>query len=203
MSQFNAPTYDIERPTGQCAFTGRVLQPGEAVMSVLIELDPSAPVHAGTGKAVAGLGLKRLDVSMEAWQQGRRPDRIFSYWKSTVAEPNQKKKVFVDDDVLMNMLRRLGETDQPERLAFRFVLALILMRKRLLRYEGTRRQTVSTAQILPNGSQADPSAPVVQEWWLMVPRGETQPLEILNPQLDDEKIQQVTEQLGEILNGEL
>ena len=30
MTSFNAPAYDIDKPTGQCAFTGRTLEPGDA-----------------------------------------------------------------------------------------------------------------------------------------------------------------------------
>src|SRR5690606_30627423 len=140
MTQFNTPTYDIERPTGTCAFTGRVLEPGEAYMATLVELDEAeqqqSPQKTRTGAAI--LGFKRVDVSMEAWQQGQRPPRIFSYWKAVVAEPNQKKKLFVDDDVLLNLLRRLADATEPQRVAFRFVLALILMRRKMLRYDGTQ-----------------------------------------------------------------
>lgn len=179
MSQFNAPAYDIERPTGQCAFTGQTLEPGQAYIATLVEVDPD-PENPKANPS----GLKRLDVAMSAWDAGSRPARLFSYWKSVVPQPNQKKKVFVDDQVLMNLVKRLADADQPQRLSFRFVLALILMRKKLLRYEGSKNV---------DG----------QDIWLMMPKGEEQPLEILNPQLDDAQIQQVTEQLGEILEGEL
>ncbi len=136
MTQFNTPAYDIERPTGTCAVTGRHLEPGEHYMAMLIEVD--AP-DGSTGKATAsgGFGLKRLDVSMHAWEQGHRPQELFCFWRSTVPEPGRKKRLFVDDAVLMNLLDRLADTDKPQRLAFRFVLALILMRKKLLRYDRT------------------------------------------------------------------
>lgn len=196
MSQFNVPAYDIERPTGRCALTGRVLQPGEAYMATLVEVDGGPEPNAGEStrgkssrRAAAALGLKRLDVSMEVWNQGWRPPRLFSYWKSTVPQPNQKKRLFVDDEVLMNIFRRLGESDQPERLAFRFVLGLILMRKRLLRYEGTVQRPG------PDGT--------VQEWWRMVPRGQEEVLEMLNPHLDESRISQVKDQLSEILEADL
>jgi hypothetical protein len=201
MSQFNTPTYDIERPTGQCAFTGRTLQPGESYIATLVELDPAQQeqlqqsITPTPGKAAAaGLGLKRLDVALEAWQEGKRPDRLFSHWRTVVAQPNQKKKLFVDDDVLMNLFRRLEGSDQPERLAFRFVLALILMRKRLLRYDSSERRPVGPAT--PEGQPQE-------EWWKVTPRGEEQPIEVLNPRLDEEKVQQVAQNLSEILEAEL
>jgi len=197
MSWMNAPTYDIERLTGQCAITGQALSPGEQYIAALVEADPSvteAPAdNTPKQTAAPNAGLKRIDISIEAWQQGHRPERLFSHWQSTVPQPNEKKKMFVDDSVLMNLLLRLADTDQPQRLAFRFVLTLILMRKKLLRYEGAQKRSDTEGQ--------------PQEWWTVTPkRGlgvDEEPIEILNPQINDEQIQQVTEQLGQILESEL
>lgn len=189
MSQFNAPNYDIERPTGQCAYTGQTLEPGETYVATLVEVDPD-PDNPKANPS----GLKRLDVALKVWEAGQRPMRVFSFWKSVVPQPNQKKKVFVDDQVLMNLCKRLADADQPQRLAFRFVLALILMRKKQLRYDGSRVDVVPAT-----GDQPETK----RELWKMTPKGEEEALEIFNPQLDDAQILQVTEQLGEILEGEL
>lgn len=157
-------------------------------MAMLVEVNQSdAMDQAADSSAGASLGLKRLDISMASWQKGQRPNGLFGHWKTVVAEPGQAKRLFVDDQVLMNLFDRLSQTDQPQRLAFRFVLALILMRKRLLKYEGSEKQ--QTEQDL-------------QEWWLMTPKGHTDPIPVLNPQLDEEQVQQVTEQLGEILEAQ-
>lgn len=184
MSQFNAPTYDIERPTGVCAFTGDTLQPGDPYIATLIEV----PLEQQTEPNASG--FKRIDVSVEQWEAGNRPDHLFCYWKATVPVHEEKKKLFVDDDVLLNLFRRLEDTDQEERLAFRFVLGLILMRKRVLRYEATEKREEDT------------------EWWLLTakapqPGAERESLAVLNPHLDDERITQVTEQLSQILEAEL
>ncbi len=187
MTSFNAPTYDIAKPTGQCTFTGRVLEPGESYIATLVDLPEDAPQREGDS-AAARLGMLRLDVSMEAWGEGKRPDHLFGHWKSTVPTPHAKKKLFVDDDVLMNMFIRLADTDQERRLAFRFVVALILMRKKLLKYEGSRPTTNDTGATV--------------EIWSMTPKGGTEPYDVLNPDLDEEQIQEVTEQLSEILESE-
>ena len=199
MTQFNAPAYDLERPSGHCVYTGRVLQPGEAYIAALVELsaDQIAQLkdHAGKGKATpassaaAGLGLKRLDISLEAWAHGQRPERLFSHWKSTMSQPNQKRNLFVDDAALLGLFRRLGEPDQGPRAAFRFVLGLILMRKKLLKYLATEIRTSVEGQ--------------AQEWWTLQARGEDSVVEMLNPHMDDAKIEEVREQLSEVLAGQL
>ncbi|MCC7147479.1 MAG: hypothetical protein IT443_13640 [Phycisphaeraceae bacterium] len=195
MTQFNAPTYDLQRPTGQCALTGKTLTAGEAYIATLVECDPNQPV--GEGKAGNALGFVRLDVSLEAWQSGQRPPRLFSHWRTHVPQPNEKRKLFVDDTVLLALFRRLGEQEQAERAAFRFVLGLILMRKKILRYEGSR-QRPGTEGGTEGGAEGQ-----VQEFWSLGVRGEDEKLELFNPQMDEAKIQQVTEQLGEVLEAEL
>jgi hypothetical protein len=194
MSQFNQATYDVARPTGQCAFTGRVFEPGEAYMATLVECDPQEAAAQAGGAAASALGMRRIDVSMDAWEAGQRPPRLFSHWRAVAAEPTQKKKLLVDDHVLLNLMQRLEDTEDPQRLAFRFVLCLILMRKRLLRYDGAQRRE---------------SADQTREWWIVRPRGqqgrpdEARVYHVLNPHLDESCIEQVTSQLGEILEAEL
>lgn len=201
MTQFNAPAYEIERPTGRCALTGRELAPGDPYMATLVELDEQ---ERSQKTAAAALGLKRLDVAWEPWQQGKRPDRLFGYWKTTVAEPNKARKLFVDDEILMNLFRRLADDERSQRIAFRFVLGLILMRKKCLRYDGTARRSVTR----------DAGEPEAQDWWQVTPKldlskgplgrwNEGDRLEMLDPHLDDEQIELVAEQLSEVLEAEL
>lgn len=251
MSQFNATTFSIDRPTGQCAFTGRVFEPGEDYIAALIESDSpdaespdsesneaSESASASASKATKkktddesapDIGFRRIDVSLEAWDEGHRPDGVFAHWKAEVAEPNAKKKVFVDNDVLLNLLRRLADADAPDRIAFRFVLALILMRKKMVRYDRTENRKAMVTTTVPPSDEEAPGNPgkfentetaetiteeVEQEWWLLTPKldpakgpmgkwNDEESIEVMNPRLDDERITQVTEQLGEILNGEL
>lgn len=192
MNWLNTPTYAIERSSGRCAITGNPLTPGEPYIAALVEDDPAATEATAAEPAQDTGGLRRVDVSLSAWEQGHRPQKLFSYWRSTVPHPQQKKKLFVDDEVLVNLLQRLADADEPQRLAFRFVLALILMRKKLLRYDTSENRTDEAGQR--------------QEWWTMTLRGAgvaDTPVELLNPQMNDEQIRQVTEQLGQILEAEL
>ncbi|MEM1107353.1 MAG: hypothetical protein AAGH99_01535 [Planctomycetota bacterium] len=196
MSQFNASNYDVQKTSGVCASTGDELAPGDGCYSALVDI-PAEERETGDQ-----IGMRRLDVSLTAWEGGYRPPHLFSYWKTTVPEANEKKKMFVDDGVLLNLLRRLEDATEPQRLAFRFVVALILMRKKLLRYDATE-------------SRDDPEGDgPVQEWWSFTPKldvtkghfgkwNEDEQITVLDPRLDESQIEQVTTQLGEILEAEL
>lgn len=191
MSQFNAPAYDVAKPTGRCAFTDRVLDAHETYIAALVD---------------DGDELRRIDISNEAWEEGKRPENLFSYWQAIVPEPEeQKKKLFVDDGVLMNLLERLADATQPQRQAFRFVLTLILMRKKLLRYDRTEARPIE---------EPTEGGPVEADWWVVTPKldlskgplgkwDDSRTLDILDPRLDEEGIRAVTDQLSEILQAEL
>jgi len=166
--------YQIARPTGRCAATEQPIEPGMVYMATLSE-DPEDE------------GFIRLDYSLEAWEAGSRPDQLFSYWKNTAPEPNSQAKPIVDDAVVLDIFERLAEDQRPPRIAFRFVLALILMRKRQLKFMG--RSTQNDGEI-----------------WLMQPRGAPEdlpPIEVVNPHLADDDILEITAQLSEILQSEL
>ena len=104
-------------------------------------------------------------------------------WRTRIPRPKEKKKLFVDDELLVNFFERLEGALPPEKVNFRFALALILMRKKLLIYDGSNK--------LPDG----------REVWAMHLKGGPA-CEVLDPRLDEEKIAQVSQQLDEILEGE-
>lgn len=170
--------YTIGRATGVCAASGETLEPGRTVIACLCERDDDD-------------AFERLDYSLQAWETDARPPRLFSFWRHVVPEPNAKKRVFVDDDLLLNLFERLEDDERPQRVAFRFVIALILMRKKLLKYIGREGEGAT-------------------EHWLVHPKGvtaeqaaETQPIRVHNPHLSEDDVRDVSEQLSEILNGEL
>lgn len=175
MSRFTAH-YSISRATGVCAHSGVPLEPGTTCIATLCEREDDE-------------GFDRLDFSTEAWEYGARPKGLFSYWKTVVPDPNEKKKLLVDDEVLQNLFERLDGDERPQRVAFRFVLGLILMRKRLIKLVGRKEKTGETP-----------------ERWLIRPKGDppdAPPIELVNPELDDSDVRELTEQLSEVLNSEI
>ena len=119
-------TWDIGRSSGHCAATGVPLEPGSQCIVALVEReeDLSAP-------------LARLDFSEQGWESPQRPKGVIAFWRAVVPAPNEKRRGFVDDQTLLDLFERLGSDERPHRVRFRFVLMLLLVRKRLLRVVGT------------------------------------------------------------------
>jgi hypothetical protein len=175
MSRFGSQ-YQVARNTGVCAASGVPLEPGAPCIASLCEREEDE-------------GFDRLDYSIEAWDDGRRPERLFSFWRTTVAESNAKQRMFVDDEVLTDLFHRLAEDDRPQRQAFRFVLGLILMRKRLLKFIGR-----------------EPATDDQPERWRLIAKGagdDAPPIDMINPELDDEDVREITAQLSEVLQGDM
>jgi hypothetical protein len=167
-------SWDIGRFTGRCAVTGVPLEPGSPCIVALVEREdePNMP-------------LARMDFSEAGWSSGERPKGVIAFWKSTAAAPNEKRRGFVDDQTLLDLFERLGGDDRPHRVRFRFVLMLLLVRKKLLRVTGTSSAGgVETWQVLPRGAA----------------EGEA-PSGVVNPKLDEAAMKEITEQLGEVLDG--
>jgi hypothetical protein len=160
--------YDLGRRTGKCSVCEHELPPGTKVMAALRETSE---------------GFERLDTMLDCWPKVDKTP-LLAFWQSVVPNPEAKKKVFVDDAVLCELFERLKDTEEQSKLNFRFVLGLILMRKRMLAYESSR----------------DESG---KDIWTVRFRGKDDRLDLLNPKLDEQQVAEVSQQLGEILNEEL
>ncbi|MFN3167593.1 MAG: hypothetical protein ACE37H_11065 [Phycisphaeraceae bacterium] len=198
-------TYDIQRPTGVCAATGRELAPGETVYAALV--DPPAEQRPQDSekpkdKSPDGeLPMLRIDVSAEAWEAGNfRPPYLFGFWRTEVPEPNEKKKLLVGDAAIQELMLSMDDATEDKQLAFRYVLALILLRKKLLRHDGIDRREQDDGP--------------VQDWWRFTPKvdiekghfgkwNEDQAIEVLDPHITPDEIAGVTEQLGQVLELDL
>jgi hypothetical protein len=110
--------YQIQPNTRRCAVTGRELRPGEKYYTVLLE---------------QGSKFERRDYSTEAWQGP--PPGAFSFWAGRIAEDEGAQRRPIDDELLSDCFQRLeGETD-PGRIRFRYVVALLLMRRKRFKFE--------------------------------------------------------------------
>ena len=128
-------------------------------------------------------GFERRDFCVGCWTDEFR-QTAFSFWQTRVPKKEEKKKLFVDDAVLLDFFRRLAENPDETKAGFCFVLTLILMRKRIVKY-------VSTEQSETSG-----------ETWTMRITGEEKEYKIPNPQLDDQQIEKIREELTSVLAGD-
>ncbi|MCC6421101.1 MAG: hypothetical protein IT429_22930 [Gemmataceae bacterium] len=114
--------YQIQPNTRRCAVTGRELRPGEKVYTALVE---------------EGGKFLRQDYSAEAWQG--TPPGAFSFWCGRVPAQEEAKKPRIDDDLLFDCFQRLAGQADPNRVNFRYVVALLLMRRKRLRFDEARK----------------------------------------------------------------
>jgi len=101
-----------------------------------------------------------------------------------MVQQTSKRPTFVDDQMLEAFFDRLASETDPDKVAFRFVLALILVRRRRLRYEGS---------IAVDGRHI----------WRLRWAGQKDLVDVIDPQLDQEQIEQITRQLSQVLNAQL
>ena len=159
--------WEINKPLGQCYGSGEKIEYGEEYFGALVETDE---------------GLARRDFCADYWQN-EKPS-VFCYWKTKLPQPGQKKARFVDDDMLMAFFDRLEKESEQEKINFRFVLALVLMRKRRLKYDSS---------IIDGDSEV----------WRLRITGDKEIVEVINPHLDETQIEQLSSQISQILQTDL
>jgi hypothetical protein len=162
--------WEVDKPLGQCYGTGRKIEHGEEYFGALLEIDKE---------------LQRRDFCADYWES-KKPN-VFCYWKSKLPDPDQKKQIFVDDQMLMAFFERLESETEQEKVNFRFVLALILMRKRRLKYDATREE---------DGKEI---------WRLRIvgDKSSDNRVEVINPHLDEEQVEKLSSQIGQILHTDI
>lgn len=110
--------FEVQRFTRYCAATGRELKPGESFYSALV---------------AKGAQVERQDYAVESWTGP--PEGVLGWWKSQVPVPSAKKAQLAPNQVMLQLLEE-WESD-PTRHDSRYVLSLLLVRRRVLRLEDT------------------------------------------------------------------
>lgn len=167
-----AKEYNISKSGGHCTACNREIVSDQEFMATVRERDEE---------------FSREDYCLDCWTAQPRDNEpgIFGVWRSRIPPAAEKKKLFVDDELLVNFFQRLDGSDEPAKINFRFVLALVLMRKKMLVYDRMKKEDDG------------------REVWQMHFKGNDQVHKVLDPHMDEEKIAQVSENLGQILEGEL
>ncbi len=119
--------YKISASSRLCRTCDRRFGVGDAYYSAVLEVE---------GEQV----FARHDFCPDCW----KPDaaEYFSFWKTRVPEPEQPRRMgpqLVDLGRLMQLFEHLDDAQEDHALRFRYVLALVLMRKRRLKVVSSRR----------------------------------------------------------------
>ena len=112
--------YEVQRCTRHCATSGREFSPGESFYSVLV---------------AEGAELKRYDYSAEVWTGPA--ESVVAWWKSQMPDRNAKRMHWAPNDVMLQFFDELA--GQPDKRDMRYVLALLLVRRRVMRMEESQR----------------------------------------------------------------
>lgn len=116
-------TYQFQGPARQCAATGRELRPGEKFVSVLRDVN---------GQFV------RQDYAADVWTEA--PSDAVAWWAGRIPEGGRPAKPIINDDLLLDCFEHLTNTTDPARLNFRYVVALLLMRRKRFKFDDARKQ---------------------------------------------------------------
>ncbi len=155
--------YQIQPHSRKCVATGRDLKPGERYFTALVE---------------DGDHFVRQDFSKEAWKGP--PAAAFSFWTGRVPTPSETLKPRFDDDLLEECFQRLETQTEPSRVNFRYVVALLLIRRKRLRFEQS---------VFEDGVEK-----------LEVAHAKTGERHlVVNPQLNDEEMTQVQAEVFNVL----
>ena len=164
-----AREYDIAKASGVCSACERELVVEEEFVVALFD---------------TAEGFRREDFCKPCWEG--RPDeaaKAFSVWQSRIPKPDEPKKPVINNNILVEFFEKLDGHDEPAKINFRFVLALMLMRKKLLIYDGS-------------DSEGE------REVWTMHFRSEQAPVKVIRPELDEQQIAEVGSQLGALFEVE-
>jgi hypothetical protein len=121
--------FEIARCTRRCAASGQAIGAGERYYSTL-HMEHHAPV--------------RRDYSAAAWQGP--PADCVAWWQSRVADGDAPRARLAPQDVLVNLFSALAE--EPAEVEFRYVLGLLLLRRRIVKLEATRHDQCGEVLVL-------------------------------------------------------
>jgi len=113
--------YQLHNPTRRCSTTGRDLRPGDRYFGTVLE-------H--------GSALERHDFAPEAWTGP--PSGTIGHWVGQVPLTEERRRAPVDDEQLLHCFRQLEDAVTAHKQNLRYVLALLIIRRKRLRLTNTK-----------------------------------------------------------------
>lgn len=167
--------FELGRRSEHCGITNALLRPGDHVVTALFEREGDE-------------GLERRDYLQSAWNDGPRPRGVFAFWRGVVPDPTAKPRTLIDSESVMSIFESLADDDDSKRQLFRYLLALVLVRKRMLSVVDSRpgeNNRGSVMYVRPRGAPP-----------------ESAPIEVIDPGVDESSVADATEQLEAVLRSD-
>ena len=108
--------FDVQSRSRKCAKTDRPFEPGEEFFSVLLP---------------EGSNVVRYDYAAEAWEGP--PENSIGWWQSQVPDHRANKVSWAPNEVMLHYFEQLDGNEEKQDV--RYVLALLMVRRRILRWE--------------------------------------------------------------------
>jgi hypothetical protein len=119
--------WSIQSRANQCAVTGVEFQDGDYFYTLLFEDGP---------------GLRREDISEAAWKErNENQQQPYSFWRSKYEAPPPPAPEAITKHTAEDLLRRYMEESSAQHAAARYLLAVMLERKKLLKEVESKRST--------------------------------------------------------------
>ncbi len=161
--------WQVAKSSRVCAHTGRVLEEGEVHYSALVE---------------DGEGFVREDYAGEAWPDVDK-GRFFGYWRTRVPDAGEpRRRLVIDVEAFYSFFASLEDPQEPHRQVFRYLVSLILTRKRVLRLDEIEKG--------PEGDHL-----------VLYDRRAEQTVRVFCPPVTDEQLAQAQENLNEIFECQI
>ena len=151
-----AESWHLRSRSRECSATQRPFVTGEPIVTALFP-DPESS------------GYLRRDYCLEAWSAIPAAAELpFSSWRTNYATPGGEKPPAVQREQPEDILRRMVEDDQDHTENTRYILAVMLERKRILRETDTQRTVTGILRIYENRKTGevyivkDPDIPLSQ-----------------------------------------
>jgi len=167
-------TWNIKGRSPFCSITERKFEDGESFYAAIFD--------APEGEE----GFVRRDFSIEAWKDHEKQSdaaKPFSFWKSTYEAPvREEKEESVRKEDAESLLRRLVEEDEAHTENARFILAVMLERKKILKQTDSQRIGETKLLIYEHRKTGDV-------------------LIIADPQIPLDQVENVQEEVADLLAG--
>lgn len=135
-----ANEWEIKGRAEKCAVTERAFEDGEFFYTLLFH-DKE--------------GFRRMDLCEEAWQQRNDNIQPFSFWRSKFEPPLPPAPEPLEKETAEDLLRRFMQENDSQHANARYILGLMLERKRILKQTDVREDENGRILIYEHGKTGE------------------------------------------------